>query len=102
MWDSFAATILMYDVISIPLRFFDPPEHSLTDFMGTVAQVFWSIDLVASFFVGYYNNGNLIMDPVKILKHYAFGWLIFDILIVCQGDLIPKLLTTPSYTLEYT
>ena len=34
-----------------------------------MAQVFWNLDVVATFMTGYYENGNLILEPVK-----TFGW----------------------------
>ena len=58
-----------------PLKF--PPQ--LRAWTDPMAQVFWNLDVVATFMTGYYENGNLILEPVK-----TFGWnqlsLIFWIL----------------------
>jgi hypothetical protein len=43
-----------------------------------VALVFWNLDVIATFMTGYYEDGNLILKPVK-----TFGWnqlsLIFEL-----------------------
>lgn len=32
-----------------------------------ICQVFWNFDILATFITGYYEDGNLILEPVKIL-----------------------------------
>jgi len=50
--------------------------------MSWFTQIFWNVDIVATFFVGYYNHGKLVMDPHKIAKRYLSSWFVFDLMVV--------------------
>lgn len=82
VWDILAVLFLVHDMIVIPLRFFDMPNALLLEILAWCTQVFWNLDVVATFMTGYYENGNLILEPVKIAWNYAKTWLLFDIIVV--------------------
>merc|ERR1712137_310497 len=51
--------------------------------MGWAILVFWSTDLLLTFFVGYYTKtGAIVLDMIQVAKHYATTWLIFDLVLV--------------------
>eukprot|EP00421_Protoceratium_reticulatum_P026980 CAMPEP_0168461682 /NCGR_PEP_ID=MMETSP0228-20121227/54112_1 /TAXON_ID=133427 /ORGANISM="Protoceratium reticulatum, Strain CCCM 535 (=CCMP 1889)" /LENGTH=98 /DNA_ID=CAMNT_0008477007 /DNA_START=1 /DNA_END=293 /DNA_ORIENTATION=+ len=58
-WDALSMFVLLYDVIMMPMKVFETSgeEAQVLEVALWVTQVFWSLDLVASFFVGYYARG---------------------------------------------
>lgn len=82
VWDLIGLALILYDLIVIPLRVFDPPENSLTNTMEWLALVFWTLNMFASVTVGYYEDGRLEMRPVKIFKHYFRFWFWLDTIVV--------------------
>lgn len=82
VWDILAVVFLVHDMIVIPLRFFDVPEALVLDLLSWFTQIFWNLDIIASFLTGYYQDGNLVMEPVKIALNYAKTWLAFDMTVV--------------------
>lgn len=82
IWDILAVLFLVHDMIVIPLRFFDMPNALLLEILAWCTQVFWNLDVIATFMTGYYEDGNLILKPVKIAWNYAKTWLLFDIIVV--------------------
>jgi hypothetical protein len=75
---------LCYDLLTVPLQVFRFEEHFHTVSMGVryAAAVFWTLDIVASFFVGFHKRGMVEMAPAKIAKHYIKSWFALDICIV--------------------
>ncbi|CAJ1432423.1 unnamed protein product [Effrenium voratum] len=80
-------------MIVIPLRFFDMPAALFLEILAWFTQVFWNLDIIASFMTGYYEDGNLILRPVKIAKNYCQSWLMFDLTVVSLDWLILFLAT---------
>lgn len=81
-WDILAVLFLVHDMIVIPLRFFDMPNALFLEILAWFTQVFWNFDILATFITGYYEDGNLILEPVKIAWNYTKTWLIFDVTVV--------------------
>eukprot|EP00401_Gymnodinium_catenatum_P026181 CAMPEP_0117458158 /NCGR_PEP_ID=MMETSP0784-20121206/783_1 /TAXON_ID=39447 /ORGANISM="" /LENGTH=775 /DNA_ID=CAMNT_0005251661 /DNA_START=77 /DNA_END=2404 /DNA_ORIENTATION=- len=82
IWDVATVAALMYDVVMMPMAAFSLEDYQFTRAMIWVIQFFWSADMVANFFVGYYHRGLLVMQPNDIAKHYLQGWFAFDVIIV--------------------
>ncbi|OLP94014.1 Potassium/sodium hyperpolarization-activated cyclic nucleotide-gated channel 1 [Symbiodinium microadriaticum] len=76
-WDVLGMTLLTFDIVVIPLRFFDPPET-----LVLVIMLFWNLDILVSFITGYYHKGILVLDLRRIAKHYATTWFPFDATVV--------------------
>jgi hypothetical protein len=55
----------MYELFLTPLRVFDPPEGTFTDFMDWFALAFWSLDMLVRLTTGYHQNGIFEMNPVN-------------------------------------
>lgn len=81
-WDVLGMTLLTFDIVVIPLRFFDPPETLVLVIMSWVTQLFWNLDILVSFITGYYHKGILVLDLRRIAKHYATTWFPFDATVV--------------------
>eukprot|EP00439_Symbiodinium_sp_Y106_P007204 s1486_g1.t1 len=81
-WDVLGMTLLTFDIVVIPLRFFDPPETLVLVIMSWVTQLFWNLDILVSFITGYYHKGIVVLDLRRIAKHYATTWFPFDATVV--------------------
>eukprot|EP00928_Gymnodinium_smaydae_P055447 TRINITY_DN3898_c0_g7_i1.p1 TRINITY_DN3898_c0_g7~~TRINITY_DN3898_c0_g7_i1.p1 ORF type:complete len:929 (+),score=216.30 TRINITY_DN3898_c0_g7_i1:119-2905(+) len=79
IWDTCSLILVAYDVLWIPLIFFNPEETVFTLTMEWVTRLFWSCDMAMSFFTGYTTNDGFIeMRPALIAKRYARTWLALD------------------------
>jgi len=81
-WDIVGIIMLTYDLVVLPLQAFPLPESEFTWCVGWVVRIFWSLDLVLNFFVGYFENGILIVSPERIAKHYLCTFLLFDVFLI--------------------
>lgn len=81
-WDIFSLMLVLYDMISIPLMFFEP-ESSVLDAMEWVTRIFWTLDVPASVVSGYVTaDGNIELRAGQIIRNYVKTWLALDICIV--------------------
>jgi len=85
VWDLLGMSVLCYDMVMIPItQAFTVDEEQV--FIRTASRctlIFWTLDIVASFTVGYFNRlGQLVMSPFSIACHYVRTWLILDCLLV--------------------
>lgn len=74
--------LLFWDVVMIPLSAYDPPRMVLVDIMDWFTLVFWTCDMVASFFTGFFHKGKTMMNPRDIAKHYLGFWFWIDLAVV--------------------
>jgi hypothetical protein len=81
-WEVAGVCLLMYDIIMIPISFFNPKESFFLTFMEWVTQIFWTFDMVASLFTGYISQGIVVMDQPSIIRHYLRTWFWIDVLVV--------------------
>lgn len=81
-WDVMGLMLIMYDLLTIPMKVFDPPRTVATDVIQWISQVFWNWDMIGNFFVGFYKKGELVMKPALIARHYLTGWFPFDAIVV--------------------
>lgn len=81
-WDLVGGVLILFDLVTIPLKVFDPPEDSFSVFMDWFALVFWTLNMFASLTVAYLKNGIYEMDPIKILANYMKFWFWIDLIVV--------------------
>eukprot|EP00928_Gymnodinium_smaydae_P030868 TRINITY_DN22827_c0_g2_i2.p1 TRINITY_DN22827_c0_g2~~TRINITY_DN22827_c0_g2_i2.p1 ORF type:complete len:649 (-),score=108.01 TRINITY_DN22827_c0_g2_i2:285-2231(-) len=82
-WDVCGAILIAYDVLFIPFQTaFKPGELFFFQFMDWLALIFWSIDMIQGFFMGYYQNDTYIKSHWRIFKHYMKTWFLLDFLVV--------------------
>lgn len=81
-WDVASMVLISYDVWWIPLQCFNPEEDFFTTMMGWVSLVFWTLDMAATLMVGYFDNGELILDPKRIACRYLRTWFLPDLIVV--------------------
>lgn len=81
-WDVVGICLICYDVIMLPLAVFEPDNTVLFVFFTWLTRIFWTADMAASFLVGFYEGGVLVMRPWMIAKRYMASWFAFDIALV--------------------
>merc|ERR1719235_1639776 len=86
-WDLSGAMLIGWDTVMIPFTLaFVPGDNAFFVFMNWVTMLFWTFDMVFTFFVGYVaKNGRTVMNPRLIAKRYFTSWFGLDILVV-TGD----------------
>eukprot|EP00927_Polykrikos_kofoidii_P006900 TRINITY_DN12808_c1_g1_i1.p1 TRINITY_DN12808_c1_g1~~TRINITY_DN12808_c1_g1_i1.p1 ORF type:complete len:860 (-),score=123.47 TRINITY_DN12808_c1_g1_i1:176-2527(-) len=81
-WDLCALVLMGYDLVTIPLQVFDPPETTWSSILAKFFLIFWCIDIIATFFVGYHSEGQLVMSPARVARRYFTSWFVVDVLLV--------------------
>lgn len=81
-WDTIGLLSLALDLVLVPLQAFSIPRLESAHMLDWVTRIFWTIDIPASFFVGFYHQGDLIMSPRRICFHYLTTWFVPDITVV--------------------
>lgn len=82
LWDITGMILIGYDLIVIPLQSFDPPETRFSEAMGFITTIFWTLDIVSSFLVGYHTDGCVEMRVSQIARRYMKTWFFFDVVVV--------------------
>ena len=82
VWNMIVAICVLYDLIVIPLYAFNLPTSVALTVFGWAIMLFWNLDFVISFRTGYYDQGALVMSPVRVALHYAKTWLLFDVCLI--------------------
>lgn len=82
-WDFMGLFLILYDVIMIPLQFFDVKEGGFSVAMTWITRMFWTLDIPASFLTGFlYADGIVEMRPSRVAQRYVRSWLPLDCLVV--------------------
>jgi len=81
-WDVLGAFMMLWDVITVPLGAFEPDENFFFVFMDFSTLVFWTIDIIVTFFTGYEMRGEIIMRRKSVALHYISGMFFVDFTIV--------------------
>ncbi|CAJ1385490.1 unnamed protein product, partial [Effrenium voratum] len=79
-WDMLGMMFLLRDLIFIPLQLFDRP--AIIDSTDMMSLLFWTADIVLSFFTGYYEKGRLELHLKKAVCNYLRTWCVLDIGVV--------------------
>lgn len=83
LWDLTSIALLMYDMVVLPLQFFELPNSAAFSWMIWVTRIFWTLDCPGTFISGYIKGDGFIeLDMKNIAKHYAMTWLGMDVLLL--------------------
>jgi len=77
-WDIVSCTMILYDIVVIPLQVFDP-EHGLLRIMDWITAIIWTFDMGMSVVRGNDVGGVVEMRPSKILRMYLRTWFPLDV-----------------------
>lgn len=92
-FDCCSVVVLVYDLISIPwMLAWDIPVEGVWRILSQVVLCYWLWDVVINFRTGYYDKGEVQLDPGKIARNYVYRWFVLDVFLVCT-DLLNVLLT---------
>lgn len=82
-WEICGLLLIAYDVVVIPLDFFNPPAWTFTEVMSWVVRVYWTFDIFKSFLTGFLDaKGKVVLDPQRSALRYARSWMCFDLSVV--------------------
>eukprot|EP00928_Gymnodinium_smaydae_P013382 TRINITY_DN14884_c0_g2_i1.p1 TRINITY_DN14884_c0_g2~~TRINITY_DN14884_c0_g2_i1.p1 ORF type:complete len:710 (+),score=113.27 TRINITY_DN14884_c0_g2_i1:43-2130(+) len=82
-WQLLFTLVLAYELLSFPMGAFDIPPTAFSEAIVIFNVLFWSCDMVLTFFVGYYTrDGELIMTPGGIAIRYMKTWLLPDLVVI--------------------
>jgi len=82
IWELSGFVFVVYDCIMIPLQAFSPAMSDFGVFTLWFTAIFWTLDFVRSFFLGYYNEGLVEMRLVMIARKYVRTMCIPDAFII--------------------
>lgn len=83
VWDLLGATLLMFDVIMIPMSVFNNGDKSSFEtVMDWFTLIFWTFDMFASCCTGYIHNGLTVLNLRLIVRNYLRTWFVVDLIVV--------------------
>jgi len=83
VWDLGSLVLVLYDMFSIPMGFFEPPDNPFTTFMIWVTRLFWTCDMPLSFVSGFITkDGSIELRFSKVARKYLRSWFTLDCLVV--------------------
>lgn len=83
-WDVSSLFLVLYDMIMIPMAFFEPDKTTFIRIMIWVTRLFWTADIVLSFLSGFVSvDGTAIeLRSYPIAMRYLRTWFIIDAIVV--------------------
>ncbi|CAK0856261.1 unnamed protein product [Prorocentrum cordatum] len=79
--EALGSLLLVHDFVMVPFHVFGPLLGAWETAMSWIARLFWTLDVPASFFAGYFKvQGSPEMRPGVVARRYARTWLAFDLL----------------------
>eukprot|EP00930_Biecheleria_cincta_P100724 TRINITY_DN9233_c0_g1_i1.p1 TRINITY_DN9233_c0_g1~~TRINITY_DN9233_c0_g1_i1.p1 ORF type:complete len:697 (-),score=105.55 TRINITY_DN9233_c0_g1_i1:79-2169(-) len=97
IWDCIGGILIVYDVIVIPLGFFDLPEVVFLTVMDWVTLFYWSLNIFNTLTQGYVRQGSTIMAPRKILARYLSSWFWLDLVTLLPDWLFSVVISDASF-----
>lgn len=80
LWDMLAATVLFWQLISIPVDLSFNIDWKGRRELDMACDLIWIFDMLLQFFTGYYDQGVLVLHRKMIVVNYLRTWFILDIL----------------------
>lgn len=94
-WDLLLASMIIYSTISVPYRIaFGQDAEGAALFFDRVVDIFFALDILASFRTAYIHsfNGSIVRDPKLVQWHYfSSPWFPIDLVSTVPVDLIAGL-----------
>lgn len=83
LWNILCLGAVCFDVLMVPLMAFDFEERvPEAETLSMATTVFWTVDMVGSFFLAYYDTTGLVTKPSKVAWRYLSTWFATDLVIV--------------------
>eukprot|EP00746_Dinoflagellata_sp_MGD_P095417 gnl/MRDRNA2_/MRDRNA2_38231_c0_seq1.p1 gnl/MRDRNA2_/MRDRNA2_38231_c0~~gnl/MRDRNA2_/MRDRNA2_38231_c0_seq1.p1 ORF type:complete len:1059 (-),score=136.93 gnl/MRDRNA2_/MRDRNA2_38231_c0_seq1:114-3290(-) len=74
-----SSIILSYDCVVVPYWIAWEPRSNVLHAAFAFTVVFWVADMVRSFFIGFYQGGEIQLAWNAIVKNYVRTWFLFDV-----------------------
>eukprot|EP00928_Gymnodinium_smaydae_P033054 TRINITY_DN23788_c0_g1_i1.p1 TRINITY_DN23788_c0_g1~~TRINITY_DN23788_c0_g1_i1.p1 ORF type:complete len:887 (-),score=124.38 TRINITY_DN23788_c0_g1_i1:99-2375(-) len=82
-WDIASMVLVLYDMVFLPLQFFEIEDNTFFAAMIWCARLFWTFDLPMNLCTGFMMlDGTIEMRPCYIFGRYARTWMLLDFAIV--------------------
>eukprot|EP00928_Gymnodinium_smaydae_P011136 TRINITY_DN14149_c0_g1_i1.p1 TRINITY_DN14149_c0_g1~~TRINITY_DN14149_c0_g1_i1.p1 ORF type:complete len:748 (-),score=142.14 TRINITY_DN14149_c0_g1_i1:320-2563(-) len=81
-WDLVGLVFICYDLFMIPLGAFDLEDNLFTIIVGWASLLFWTADAILSFFVGYFDRGEMVTSPMRAICKHLRTWFWLDVIVV--------------------
>jgi hypothetical protein len=82
-WDVFGLVLISYDLLTIPFnQAFRPDPNVFVKIVDWLTLLFWTADMAQGFFLGYYDQGEVVTDNLQIVKAYLKSWFVIDVVVV--------------------
>lgn len=82
-WDLIGFLLIIYDVVMVPMLFFDFQKLTAMDVVEWFSRIYWSVDIILNFCTGYVGDEGEVVKVFKLVAYrYARSWLILDIAVV--------------------
>mmetsp|Transcript_95991 Transcript_95991/g.311362 ORF Transcript_95991/g.311362 Transcript_95991/m.311362 type:complete len:874 (+) Transcript_95991:111-2732(+) len=79
VWDFCGASLIFYDLLTIPMNAFEVPETAVSKFMDWFTLIFWTVNMCMSPLVGFAENGITILVPRRTIQQYLKTWFLMDV-----------------------
>jgi hypothetical protein len=92
-WDVLLAAMIIYSVITVPLRIaFGTEARGVSLALDIIIDLFFFADICASFRTTYIDpeTHEYVTDPIKIAKHYSSSWFTIDFVSTLPIDRIAE------------
>lgn len=87
-WDILSIFVMSIDFLLTPMMVFGIHYIDSYPSMAFAVTSFWTSDIAFTCFVGFYRDGLMEMRPAEIVRQYAKGWMVLDILLVSVDWLV--------------
>jgi len=91
VWDIVGAALILYDLVTIPLKAFDTQGDNVFAVMDLFTLIFWTVNIPASLLVSYTSRGKTVSNPTKILQQYLKMWFWLDVVVVVPDWVVTML-----------
>jgi len=81
-WDVLSILVLAYDVIFLPMEVFLVLRSDFVEAMAWTTTIFWSLDFLRSFTMGYHDGGIIEMRWKRVAWHYLRTWFALDSIVL--------------------
>jgi len=72
--------LIAYEICTAPLQVFNPQLNTIARVLGWASPVYWTFDILANFFSGYYDeHGITEVKQKKVWRIYLKNWFIIDV-----------------------
>lgn len=97
IWDGVGGILIVYDLLVIPLGFFELPQIAFLAAMDWVTLLYWTLGIFSTLTQGYVHQGVTVMGPRKILARYLSSWFWLDLVTLVPDWLFSVVISESSF-----